>query len=302
MAVPIPESQLQSWSKFVASQISKQTADSIRDALGSTASSLRGRLVEVYLQGSYKNETNLRGDSDVDVVAQLNSVFHHDVSALSMNERICFEAAYSDSTYDWRQFRADVLATLRAYFGSSKVDDTGNKALRVVGQPGSRLDADVLVCLQYRKYRYFRSPTDQDYVEGVRFFTMREGREVINWPKEHYQNGVKKQAQTRDRYKPTVRMFKNARNYLVGRERLAGGLAPSYFVEGLLYNVPATEFQDSFQSTYLAALRWICQQDLTSFTCQNQQLPLFGNTPEQWNTDQAIDFISALIDLYGKWY
>ena len=39
-----------------------------------------------YLQGSYRNDTNIRGDSDVDLVLELNSVFKHDASVLSEYE------------------------------------------------------------------------------------------------------------------------------------------------------------------------------------------------------------------------
>jgi hypothetical protein len=37
---------------------------------------------DIFLQGSYRNGTNVRADSDVYIVAHLNSSFGYDVSAL----------------------------------------------------------------------------------------------------------------------------------------------------------------------------------------------------------------------------
>lgn len=37
----------------------------------------------IYLQGSYANSTNIKEDSDVDIVVECNSIFLSDTSALS---------------------------------------------------------------------------------------------------------------------------------------------------------------------------------------------------------------------------
>ena len=37
-------------------------------------------------------------------------------------------------------------------------------------------------------------------------------------------------------------MYKNMRNYLIDQNRLRDGLAPSYFLEGMLHNVPNDRF------------------------------------------------------------
>ena len=76
----IPESQLETWSHQGAITTAKATADSIKNALNSYINRPDGVEFEIYLQGSYKNDTNIRGDSDVDVVAQLNSTFYNNLS------------------------------------------------------------------------------------------------------------------------------------------------------------------------------------------------------------------------------
>jgi len=76
----ILESQLERWAHQGAVATAKLTADSIRNALKSYNYWPAGIDFEVYLQGSYKNSTNIRGDSDVDVVVQLNSSFYSNLT------------------------------------------------------------------------------------------------------------------------------------------------------------------------------------------------------------------------------
>jgi hypothetical protein len=298
--VAVPESQLETWSHQGAVATAKATHESVRRALAA-AQRLTGREFEVFLQGSYKNDTNIRGDSDVDLVVQLNSTFHRDLSGLEERQRLLYEGAHSEAIYHWHHFRADVLAALRWYYGHSAVQE-GRNALSIAAGT-SRLPADVIVATQYRKYLHFWSPKDQRWIEGIAFFTRPENHFVVNYPKPHYENGVAKNsdAGTNGWYKPSVRMFKNARTYLINRDVIDGAVAPSYFVECLLYNVPDTEFGDSFRSTYFRVVRWLLQQDLSGFMCQNGQVRLFGPTPQQWSQVSATTFLKALAHLWDTW-
>jgi hypothetical protein len=150
----IPESQFETWSHQGAIVTSKATHESIRNALVANSSLVKDKKFEIYLQGSYKNDTNIYGESDVDVVVQLNSSFHYDLSALPVNESLLFKQIYpSAAIYLWNNFRADVLNALQAYYGASKISE-GNKSLKV-GEESGRLPADIVVCLQYRKYQRF---------------------------------------------------------------------------------------------------------------------------------------------------
>lgn len=294
----IPESQLETWSHQGAVTTAKQTHESIRKALDPYTWPT-GVKYEVYLQGSYKNTTNIRGDSDVDVVAQLDFPFQSDLSELTDYQKILHKQAHSDATYLWENFRADVLTALRNYFGYSAVE-IGNKSLKVVGN-SNRLPADVVACMQYRKYKHFRSLNDQSYVEGMVFWTLREGRKVINFPKVHYQNGTEKNGRTSSRYKPTIRVFKNARTHLVRQSIINKDLAPSYFLECLLYNVPDRNFTSNHQDTFCNVVNWLQEADITRFLCQHEQFPLFGNTPEQWSSSDAQHFLNMLVYLWNNW-
>ena len=287
--MPIPETQLKRWSHQGATTTAKKTHESIKLALDRYDWPLNN--LKVYLQGSYKNSTNIRGDSDVDIVVQLNSVFRHNLTE-EQKRRFGFVTA----DYTWEDFYADVERALLDYYGGSKVR-RGKKTLKVATP---YLPADVVVCIQYRKYPS-NPRSEDDYIEGMTFYVPSESRWVINYPKLHYQNGVEKNKRTGGWYKPSIRMFKNARTYLIDRGEIPKDLAPSYFLECLLYNVPDGKFGRSFKDTFYNIMNWLLQADLRRFLCQNEQLALFGNSPEQWSEDKAKLFLKYMVYLWNNW-
>lgn len=300
--MPIPESQLETWSRQGAGVTAKNTHEAIRRALGANAESrLGGADFEVFLQGSYRNDTNTRGDSDVDVVAQLNSTFLSNTTQLTASDLTRYQRTFSAATYGWAEFRADVFEALRDYFGASSVG-LGNNSINVI-KGSNRLSADVVACMQYRKYRRFNSEADNDYVEGIVFYNAL-GQEVVNFPKAHYRNGVEKNGDRRTNgwFKPVVRVFKNARAYLVDRGGLGSGVSPSYFLQCLLFNVPDEQFGGSYQQSYAKVLDWLNGRDLSGFVCQNGEVPLFGTSRQQWSTSNARVTINKLTDLWKEWY
>lgn len=296
----IPETQLETWSHQGSVEAASATYESVRTALYAGTSVIRDKNFEVFLHGSYKNDTTIRVDSDVDVVAQLNASFEHDYSGLSEDERRLFQQTYpSEATYLWTTFRTDVLNSLRNHYQSSTVSE-GNKSLKIAGG-SSRLEADVIVCLQYRKYESFRASDDQKYVEGIVFYTKNENYRVISFPKVHYENGTKKNSDTNGWYKPTVRMFKNARAFLVDRDTISQDLAPSYFLECLLFNVPNSEFGGNYQTTFYNILKWISEANLNTFVSQDRQSLIFDNPFGGWSLDHAKRFIDSLVTLWNGW-
>lgn len=279
----IPEPQLETWANQGAITTAKTTADSVKNALNSCDNWPDGIDFEVYLQGSYKNSTNIRGDSDVDVVAQLNSTFY---SNLFEDQKRTL--GITPASYGWSGFRADVLRTLRNYYGQNQIAE-GNKTLKLRSGNG-RLPADIVVCSQYRSYR---TVNNHDYVKGMCFWTKNEDRRVINYPKVHYNNGVSKHQNTGEWYKPTVRMFKNMRG------SISGDATPSYFLECLIYNAPHSKFGTSYQDSFCNVVNWLNEADLDGFMCKNEQHKLFGTSPEQWIATHARSFIANLITLWN---
>ena len=225
------------------------------------------------------------------MVVQLNSAF---ISNLTNNQKQ--QLGFTKAKYGWLQFRTDVLSALVDHYGQRPVRE-GNKSIKV---DTFYLPADVVVCLQYRKYR---SVKENNYVEGMTFFTHSENRQIINYPKLHHRNGTDKHARTGNKYKSLIRIMKNARSYMEDKGRITAGLAPSYFVECLLYNVPNNEFSGNYQKMFLAAIIWLLKNrnSWSKFLCQNQQTPLFGADSDCWSESKAYEFLEQLADLWIKW-
>ena len=276
--MPIPESTLSRWSHHQASTAFKQAHVPIREALDAHQG-LSQFKYEVFLQGSYKNDTNLGGDSDVDVVIRLASKLKPRVVALS-GEQLQEDGSHRFVLERWQSFRDHALKAMRARFG--KAVKSGRKTLKL---PKGKIpaDADLVVTLSYK--------------EGIAFYLPDEERWVVSFPQQHHLQGLKKEKAANDRFKRTVRMFKAARNQLVSKRMLTKDDAPSYFIECLLYNVPDHLFEQKLAPTYTGILDWLKTAKLTDFQCQNGLVPLFGPQPEQWSVKKARAFVKALQEL-----
>jgi hypothetical protein len=299
----IPESLLESWSHQGAVTTSSATRASIYNALQGSDSALRDKDIDVYLQGSWGNDTNTRGSSDVDVVAQLNSTYFYDVEELSPSDKHAFDRGLSRASYQFADYRADVTRVLRAYYGESAIT-SGNKSIKVAPAPGQRLPADVVPCCIFKKFYRFPVLREGDVVEGIKFFAANDGRGIVNYPKLHRDNGSAKNSatQTNGFYKPTVRVMKNARRKLVEDGVLTKDVAPSYFVECLVYNVPNKLFGPTLQATMYNVLKWAKEEaNLDKLVCQNERVCLFGATPEQWSKANAEQLVAGLVRLWNDW-
>lgn len=144
--MPIPESQLVTWARQGAINTSKQTHESIRSALAAFRWPV-GVKFEVYLQGSYRNATNIVGEeSDVDVLVEITSAVRCGSARLSERDQIRFQRRSQNSprvTY-W-QFREMVSQVLRNRF---VVRETPSGKAFTVTTPYR--PADVVVCQTLR--------------------------------------------------------------------------------------------------------------------------------------------------------
>lgn len=290
----VSEEQLRKWAELPDIRAASSTYGSVRGALEASSSRIHGLSTEIYLQGSYGNHTNTRRDSDVDIVVELQSTFQPNLTRLPEAQREAFARTYSDATYRWDDFRDDVLETLVAAFGSHAVKP-GRKCINVSVPSG--LQADVVPALEYRDYRSFSNSQLTDYYEGITFFALPEHQRIVNYPKEHRRNGEEKNQRTYERYKPAVRMFKNARRDAVRQGTLSKEDAPSYFLECLIYNGPDETFLGSLGVTYFSVIQGLLDQDLSTLKCGNGVTALFGTSDTQWRLDAAVRTIRALIDV-----
>jgi len=288
----ISESQLETWSKQGSVTQSRDTYGSIRTCLERSDAPYQGKDYAIFLQGSYGNDTNIYADSDVDVVIQLDSIYYRDLSALNESDKAAYSAYFSAATYSYAEFRAAVTSHLKRFYGPAI--KPGKKAIFVEGS-GNRRDADVLPAAQYRRYHRFRSSSDQSYSDGIVFWTT-DGVEIVNYPKQHSANCTAKHQATGSWFKPMVRIVKNMRNAMIAVDYIKEGLAPSYFLEGMLYNVPTEKFGGSYQQTLVAILSWLRECDRTKLLCANEMYKLLHPTsPVTWRAESFEAFLSAAI-------
>jgi hypothetical protein len=220
----IPEPQLEIWSHQGSVAQSKDTYATIKRALEDSNAYYTSRNFEVFLQGSYGNDTNIFDESDVDIVICYNGAFFHDLTALPPDQQSAFNAAMPNGTYFYNTFKGHVKTALEAAFGNSV--KPGKKAIKVEAT-GSRRNADVLVAFEYRRYYKFNAQTDQSFDTGIAFFTD-SNTPIPNYPKQHSRNCTIKHQQTYNKFKPLVRIFKNIRSRLVDERIIEREIVPSY--------------------------------------------------------------------------
>jgi hypothetical protein len=290
--MPIAENQLETWSHQGPTAQFTATYQTLKTVLHDSRAPYASRSFDTFLQGSYANDTNVYADSDVDIVIRTDAVYHSDNSNLTDEDRKAFEQGWSRASYQLEDFKREVTEWLRVNYGSAVT--VGSKAITIAGN-GSRRDADVIVCAEFRRYRRFKTAYDQSYEEGICFF-LPNGTRIENFPKQHSENCTSKHQATNRWFKPTVRVYKNLRNRMIEQSLLTNGVAPSYFLEGMLYNVPPDRFGGSHSANFTDTLNWMLAADRSKFVCANEQFYLLNDySPVTWTAAKCNTFLNAAV-------
>ncbi|MGP8297547.1 hypothetical protein ACTPOK_06225 [Streptomyces inhibens] len=244
----------------------------------------RGLDITVAAKGSYPNKTNVRGDSDVDIMVKLNAPFHTDGAAPWW-----FGEQADEGTWTKNRLREEVYAALTNQFG--RVDPDHNIAFYVPEVVGSRPSIDVVPCFKWVTHD-FSAPGGQ-YVGSAVYG--RNGKRIINWPELQLANGRTKNTNTNRRYKFVVRVLKNVENDLAAEGVIKA--LPSYFSECLIYNVPDPVFlAGDFDDAVHASLQEVYRQLTTTwFGSQRMVEPngikkVFGEG-QKWTEKDARELI-----------
>lgn len=266
----------------------------VRKAI-SASPALSNRTVEVLTQGSYRNNTNARFESDVDVCVRLMDVFFYD-----LNDNITkVEANISDATYTHAQFKNEVEAALRAHFGDGAVT-RGKKAFDV-HENTYRIDADVVAALEHR--RYVRGPSGIYYLSGTELRPDGGGL-IRNWPHQHYDNGVAKNDRTSRHFKRVVRILKRLRNEMAEKGIDAAKSTPSYLIECLVWNVPDELFDlGTYRADVREALAYLFNNTIDDAASAEwgevNELKYLFRPGQPWTRQSAHAFVDAAWDYIG---
>ncbi len=229
----ISEQQLIQWSKPVTTTEDEKCKNAIRQITEAIRNKF-GNNISIFLQGSYENNTNVRKDSDVDIVVRHEGYFYHDLQRLSDYDRQLYKSNLVPADYQFAQLKEDVYSALADTFG--KAVKRKNKCIEVLGN-SYRITGDVIPCFVHKRFASLSTIE----VEGIQFYSD-TGCKIVSFPKQHYKKGVHKTELTRRMYKRAVRILKVFRNNLIDSGKISNELTSSFFIESLVYNVPNDHF------------------------------------------------------------
>ncbi len=258
---------------------------------------LNAKSLTVFTQGSYANRTNVRQDSDVDICVMYTGAWFTDYS---MSDGVGDAAlGYVTGGYSYSEFKNDVEAALKSYFGKDSVT-RGRKAFDVHANT-YRIDADVVPAFEHR--RFHGTPQSHWYDSGTEIHSDK-GVSIINWPQQNYDNGVRKNDETGRRFKAVTRILKRLRNEMADEGYVAAEPIPSYLIECLAWNVPNEGYG---HDTLCADVRWAIAHlwnntrkgaDCKEWGEVNELKSLFW-TGQPWTRVQVSTFLQAAWDYIG---
>lgn len=282
------EAQFRDWAKppgKTEEDRCNNALSAIRNAI-KASDRLRARGVSVFAQGSYRNNTNVRKDSDVDIGILCTDTFFFDLPEGTTRETFRIGPA----TYNYDQFKNEVEAALVDYFGRTAVT-RGNKAFDV-HETSYHVEADVAAFFEHRRYQ-----ANGTQLEGVELRTDRESDRVINWPEQHYTNGCRKNTDTGTRFKSIVRVLKALANEMTEQGVPAGDI-PGFLIECLVWNVPNDRFQkDTYTADVKGAFVFLYEHTKTDEPCgewgEVSELKYLFRPAQKWTREQANAFTVA---------
>lgn len=260
----------------------------VRNAI-KASDALKKRDIKIFTQGSYRNNTNVRKDSDVDIGIVCYDVFFKQLPEGAKEEDFDFD----DATYTYSQFKNEVGDALVSYFGSASVS-RGNKAFNIK-ENSYHVEADVAPFFEHRRY-----DTNKSYISGVEL-RPDNGDQVINWPEQHYENGVNKNNLTERNFKAGVRILKSLAidmedNGIVAAKQISG-----FLIECLMWNVPNDNIgYNTYKKIMRACLAHLFNNTLSDEKCTEwgevSELKYLFRGTQKWTREQAHSFISSAWD------
>jgi hypothetical protein len=298
------EKQLESFGtppfKYETKQIIK-TKDDIQKALDANIPSaqikeqfdLSSFKYDIYLQGSYKNSTNISKSSDVDIVIELTSVFYPDTQLLNESQRIKYDTSRNRSKYRFANFKTEVQNALVSEFGD-RVIKRANKCIKFL-EHDNYCNADVIPCFTHKQFTMFESYSNSRVNEGIEFKTD-SNETIINYPHQHYNSLTAKSQGTSGKYKETVRMIKTLKEELIANGKINDGVAKSYYIENLLYNLDDDYFKGSHTERFRNILNKVIldykDNTVANYVCANNFQKLISS--DTWSNDLLRQFLVGL--------
>jgi len=249
----ITEEQFAQWAK-APSETEEGKCQTTVSRITKTIRSKFGQRVSVFIQGSYKNRTNVRFDSDVDIVACLDGIYFGDISGMNEADKQKYHQI-PNSSYTYAKFKNDIQQILEEEFGHESVERC-NKCIKVAKNE-QRVNADVVPCFTHKRFSSYGVVE----AEGIGFLSD-DCVLVYSYPEQHYDNGVVKNNDTGRMYKSAVRIIKNIRNKLIEQSTISEEDMPSFCLECLVWNVSNIKFQKDEYGDVVRAVVAVIYNDM----------------------------------------
>ena len=288
------EQTLRSWERPASENEEQRISNAIRmikDAINSSENlKARRNNIEIFVQGSYANNTNVRANSDVDVCVMLKAPFYTEYP-VGFNRN---HYGFTKGNYSFKEFRLDLFKALKEKTPDIKV---GNKSLKTASN-SYRVETDAIPSFQYRNYRLSNSYNPDRFIDGIKFYSA-SNLEVINYPKQHIENGKEKNRVTQRRYKRLVRVVKRIRHQMIKENQPVDNAISSFLIECLIWNLPNNNIiidcpierlKQTIIYLYKATLNEIKPKDWKEVS---NILPLFDST-RKWNISKTNLFLKQM--------
>lgn len=207
----------------------------------------------IYAKGSYANNTNVKSDSDVDIVVECTDACYwqeHDPSKGGHPSSNPYTGPWTPA-----KLREEIAAALEKKFPGAVSE--GSTAFEVDAS-SARVNADVVPSFKYNLYF-----PDGAYRQGTKVFK-KDGTSIVNYPKLQLEYGRAKNVRTNGFYKKTVRILKRLENELMAKELTDE--VPSYLLECLIFNCPEEYFS---RTTWRATIQG-CLADVFNYTMRRE--------------------------------
>lgn len=263
-----------------------------KDAIKSS-NELKGKDIEIFIQGSYANNTNVRKESDVDVCVMLKDTFYSEYPTGLGRE----DYGFTKGTNNFKTYRKDNINAANHKYGGKNVSP-GNKSIKII-ENGGRVESDIVPSFQYRNYATINSQDPEKFVEGVKFLP-NNGGEIINYPKQHIENGKVKNKKTHRRYKRQVRLLKRLRYQMIDQKISVNKGISSFLIECLVYNTPDHIFNNhnTYGEQLKHVLMYLYKQTKPDGGAENWKevsdlLDLFS-TERKWDLSMVNEFLEQV--------
>ncbi|MCC6557965.1 MAG: nucleotidyltransferase domain-containing protein [Polyangiaceae bacterium] len=276
-----------------------RAASMIRDAVRAYEP-LASKNFEVYASGSYRNTTNVRLASDIDVAIVLKDAAYYEFPKSGSPTRE--ELGTKDAAYGLTHFRDDVRKALIVKFGEKGVTP-GDKTFNI-HENSYRLDADATVFLEHRRYTGKKnSDGTWHYFSGVEMRPISNtAKRIINWHQQHYDQGVARNDATGRRFKRVTRILKRLRDDMreggTAEQKAAADVTPSFLIECLVFNAPDSCFgivEGSYYEDVKATIKNLWNATKDDATCSNfvevSRMKMLFGAGQPWTRDQAHAFL-----------